>query len=329
MRKKVSVIIVTFNSIRYLPQVFRALFSQTVASEMEVIVVDNNSDEETKTFLKKQQVKTIFNGDNAGFAKANNQGIAHAEGEYVLCLNHDVILEPDYIEKTIEFMKERRDVGATSGFIKKWDFAYSSFTSTVDTLGFSIFKNHKVIDAHERSFADGKTVEVFGVSAAVATYSRAAIEKLIEISGHFFDDSYGSYKEDVDVAYRLRHAGFRSYVLKNAIAYHDRWETGSGNKSFKTQREARKTKPAFINQMSYANHLITLYKNEFVVNLFKYAPQIILFEFKKLAFIILFEPKTIVGLFTFIKTITLTLKKRRDIFKTTKISSADIVEWLE
>ncbi len=254
----VSVIMVTFNSIRYLPEVFESLKKQTIFNEIEVIVVDNNSDEKTRQFLRKQDIQLIENSENSGYVHANNQGIAQARGEYVLCLNHDVILNERYIEECYMFLQKNQNVGSVSGFLKKWDFINSLFTDQVDTLGFKVFKNHKVIDQSEISFNNEGVAEVFGVSAAAAMYSKKAMQEIEQISGSFFDESFGSYKEDVDVAYRLRHAGYTSYVLKNALAYHDRWETGSSNTNVASGMQARNIKSKAVNQMSYRNHLIVL-----------------------------------------------------------------------
>lgn len=324
----VSIILVSFNSIRYLPEVFQALKKQTYQN-LQIIVIDNNSDVETKTFLKNQStIELIENTENTGFAIANNQGIERARGDFVLCLNHDVVLEEDYIEKCVRFLRKNEKAGAVSGYIKKWDFNNSMFTEKVDTLGFKIFKNHKVIDQDIIEFDTEGVAPVFGVSAAVAMYRRSAIDELIRISGHFFDGSFESYKEDVDVAYRLLHAGFKSFVLRDAIAYHDRWETGSGRKSVSAEKEARKAKPEFINRLSYQNHLAVLVKNEFILNLLIYAPFIIFFELQKLVFYAVFERSTLRGLFGFMQSLTLTLQKRRDIFKSSRISPADISEWL-
>lgn len=324
---KVSVIIVTYNSARYLPALFEALKSQTIYSDMEIIVVDNNSDTETKQFLRRQNIQLIENTENAGFARANNQGIARSRGEYILCLNHDVVLDERYIEECVTFLKTHKEVGSVSGFIKKWDFEHSKFTEIVDTLGFKIFKNHKVIDQNIISFDMEGKAEVFGVSAAVAMYSKHAIDEIQRISGTFFDEDLGSYKEDVDVAYRLRHAGYTSYVIDSARAFHDRWETGSSNADAASGMKARKVKSGAVNQMSYRNHLIVLLKNEYVLNFLLFGVFILIFEIKKFTYLLLFERSTLSGIFSFFKSISLTLKKRHDIFINSKISASGISKW--
>ncbi|MDD5074154.1 MAG: glycosyltransferase, partial [Candidatus Shapirobacteria bacterium] len=83
-------------------------------SDIEVIIVDNNSTDGTREYLKqltvdsqKLKVKTILNDDNAGFAKAVNQGIRVARGKYVLLLNSDIRVLSGSIEKLIKLMDSK------------------------------------------------------------------------------------------------------------------------------------------------------------------------------------------------------------------------------
>ncbi|MBU1118921.1 glycosyltransferase family 2 protein [Patescibacteria group bacterium] len=327
MRPLVSVIIVTFNSERYLPHLFKSIKNQTWYEKCEVIVIDNDSKDGTKKIVHNEHCSVIENNDNAGFAKANNQGIERVMGDYIFCLNHDVILEEDYIENLVTFLEEHKKAGAVSGTVKKWDFANRKKTEKIDTLGFKMYKNHKVVDITEKPDGDLPSYDVFGVSAAVVMYRKSCLDTLRDISGHYFDDDLVSYKEDVDIAYRILHAGYTSSIVRDAVAYHDRWETGSGQSSVKQKREARKSKPVFINQLSYRNHLIVLFKNEFWSNLLIYSVFILFFELQKFVYFLLFEPKTVLGLGQFIKAIPLTRAKRRAIFNKTTISKQDIRKW--
>lgn len=330
-RPRVSIVMLTFNSIRYLPFVFDSVFKQTVIDDIEFIVVDNASDIKTKRFLRAQkEIVLIENEHNTGFAEGNNIGIERAQGDFILCLNHDVILKPDYIEKLALYMDEHPYVGSASGAIYKWDFKRKkSLTDMVDTLGFRVNRSRKIVDAdvfYDDADQDGG-VEVFGVSAAVAMYRREAVDQLIAVSGHFFDPDFIAYKEDIDVAYRLRHLGFRSFVVKDAIAFHDRWETGSGKKGFKKLKTSRKQKQ-FVNELSYKNHLILLFKNEFYSQLFIDGFFILFFEVSKFFYLLIFETRTLKGLFSFFKELPLTLKKRHAIFRKSQVKRDFFADWI-
>lgn len=323
----VSVVIVTYNSQKYLPYLFESLEKQTIFNDLEIIVVDNASADDTIEFLKPKKIFLIQNKLNQGFAKANNQGFAKASGEFILCLNQDVILEPDYIERLVGFLLENRKAGAVAGKILKWDFKNKIKTRLVDTLGFKIFKSHQVVDQTTLDFGFELNKEVFGVCAAAAMYRRESLEKIFKISGHFFDPDFSSYKEDVDLAFRFRHAGFKSFIVSQARCYHDRWATGNQKNGLMDKIESRKSRPSLINRWSYRNHLTVLVKNEFLANLFWYLPNIMFFEVRRILFYLLFEPKTVLGLFDFLKSFTLTLAKRRAIFKKTTLQPTDISGW--
>ena len=111
------------------------LTPQASSASYEIIVVDNHSTDGTREYLEKFQnsktqklkkhqasskrsadwrrvikLQTIFNNDNLGFAKANNQGIKIAEGKYILLLNSDTIVSPQVLEKMIEFAGKKKEI---------------------------------------------------------------------------------------------------------------------------------------------------------------------------------------------------------------------------
>ena len=89
---KVSIIIASFNNFMLLKSCLNSLEDCTQGINYEVIIVDNNSDEETVNYLrsiKRTNYTIIYNKENLGFAKANNQGIKIAGGEYLVLLNND------------------------------------------------------------------------------------------------------------------------------------------------------------------------------------------------------------------------------------------------
>lgn len=107
-----SIIIVTYKP----GDIFRACLQSLRASEdieFELIVVDNNSQDETLATAREffPEAALIANQDNRGFASANNQGLAIAQGKYQLLLNPDVILEPQTLHTLIAFMDEHPSIG--------------------------------------------------------------------------------------------------------------------------------------------------------------------------------------------------------------------------
>jgi GT2 family glycosyltransferase len=139
-------------------------------------------------------------------------------------------------------------------------------------------------------------LEVFGVSGAFPMYRRSALEQIAFADGNFFDESYFMYKEDADVAYRLRSAGMNSVVLLVVVAYHDRSGAGPKEVSDWAAAENKKKHPEVVRYHSYKNHLMTLYKNEYWQNALLDWPWIIWYEGKKFGWFLLFDREVLKGL---------------------------------
>ena len=105
----VSVLICTFNSRRVLPACLQAL-RQQACGPVEVVIVDNASSDGTREILDHLQApeyQVILNRENAGFAAAQNQAIRRARGEWLLSLNADVVLTPDFISQLLAAAEAR------------------------------------------------------------------------------------------------------------------------------------------------------------------------------------------------------------------------------
>lgn len=111
-----SVIIVSWKVKEKLRANLEALFNSQGDFSYEVFVVDNNSQDGTVEMLKNDfpQVKLISNFDNLGFAKANNQAIKEALGDYLLLLNPDMLLNPDTLDKSLKNAKNNQQAIVSS-----------------------------------------------------------------------------------------------------------------------------------------------------------------------------------------------------------------------
>jgi len=120
---------------------------------------------------------------------------------------------------------------------------------------------------------------VFGVSGAAAFY-RTAMIRDIAYEGQFFDEEFFAYKEDVDVAWRARHRGWKAWYVPTAKATHARgWK-----------KKSRSSIPLFVRKHSYQNRFYTLIKNEPAGwHLIKVLPILFVKEAAKLAYILVRE----------------------------------------
>lgn len=161
---------------------------------------------------------------NRGFAAAANRGIAAGTAKYVLCLNQDARLESDYLARLVARMEADPKLGSVSGKLLHQPDPDGSPDGLIDSAGFAIRRGRRPIDIGQGEVDDGRFDrwrEVFGVTGAAALYRRSALER-VAIDGEYFDERFFMYKEDVDLAWRLRAAGYTSAVDGAAVAYHAR-----------------------------------------------------------------------------------------------------------
>jgi len=346
---KLAISLVTYNGEKYLPFCLKSLFKQTFR-DFNLLIIDNGSTDRTLSYLKENypQLKVVSHKENLGYARAHNQAIGWTKSDYVMLLNQDIFLNQDYLEKAVSYLEENREVASLTGKILFWDYSknYEAQnellpfkTKIIDSLGLKVFKNHRVIDLGQGEKDKGQydeVKEIFGVSGALPIYRRLALESVkVKINqglnkAEYLDEDFFAYKEDIDLAYRLRLAGYQSVYLPEAVAYHDRSVKGKKNLSDKTAALGRKDRNKMIRIYSYKNHLLTILKNEFWQNMIKYYFQIKFYEWKKFFYILFFEPSTLRGLRMFYKQKSRILKKRKYIIKNIrKIKAEDLAKWYE
>ncbi|WP_317983790.1 glycosyltransferase family 2 protein [Paenibacillus spiritus] len=317
--KKVTVHIVTYNSAGDIAGCLAAVRQQEYPVA-EILVVDNASTDGTREAVlvfgteetpepvpdgdpsskaSNTPVRLISNPVNTGFAPAHNQAIAASEADYILVLNPDVTLEPDYVSRLVAVMEANPRIGSATGkLLSKAD------PNIVDSTGLVMNRMRRAFDRGMGEPAGNWTEsgEVFGVSGAAAMYSRRMIEE-ISIEGEFFDGDFFAYKEDVDVAWRARLLGWTAYYDAEAIAYHERgWKTSG-----------RTTRPLFIRRMSYMNRYKMLAKNEPARSLLTTLLVSLPYELAVHGYMLLREPKVLTAWGSFFRQWSVLRRKRKQI----------------
>lgn len=339
--KKLSINLVTWNGEKYIPFLFDSLKKQTLSArggsvyhgDWKLVILDNYSTDNTVSEIKKQiadfpvEVELIESNENLGFATGHNKLYKKNSSEYFLLLNQDMYLESDCLEKLVKFMDGNEDCVVASPRLMRWDFAEEKFTNKIDTLGLKVLRNRRVIEKYTGKDWDEKkskmelshrthdgAMEVFGVSGALPVFRKSAIDKI-----GLFDNSFGTYKEDVDLAFRLRSAGHKAFVLLDTVAYHDRTAVGTDKMSVKN----KKSQSDYVKYYSYRNHLITILKNEYWQNYLLDFFFIEWYELRKFLYFLLFDRKVLRGIKDIIK-MSEDLKIKR-----LKIKRLRKVEWRE
>ena len=209
----VSVVVPNWNGRHWLPGCLEALTGQTVAPS-EVIVVDNGSRDGSLTYLATEHpaVRIIALPENTGFAHAANRGLTAARHQLVALINTDVILAPDWIARMAAVMGEHR--GAASVACKMLSL---SEPDRIYDAG-DVLRRDGACEQRGRFMRDDGRFDspgdVFGACAGAALYRRAAV---LSVGG--FDERYFAYLEDVDLALRLRLAGW-GCRYEPAVALH-------------------------------------------------------------------------------------------------------------
>lgn len=98
--KKVSIIIPCYNQAEYLTESFESALQQTYKN-IEIIIVNDGSSDNTKDIARELPYNILINQDNKGLSFARNEGIRCSTGDYILTLDADDKISPDFIEKTI------------------------------------------------------------------------------------------------------------------------------------------------------------------------------------------------------------------------------------
>ena len=330
-----------------MPFLAASLKKQTFQN-FDLKIIDNGSSDKTLDSLAQffPEKKPISYKKNLGFSKAHNLLIAWTKEPYLLILNQDIILNPDYLEKAVNFLDEHPEASGVMGKILKWDFTSfneasarqvkNKLTNIIDSLGIKIYKNHQSADIGQGEKDDNKNQEpeeIFGLSGAASFFRKNDLEKIKITLGQgngekheYFDEDFFAYKEDVDLAYRLRLAGLKTFLLPKIIAYHAR-SIGHFEKTIKQERAAR---PSAVKIYSYRNHLSILVKNEFLKNKLKYFWPIFWYEFKKLAYLLIFERSTLKALPMFFQDKSKMKQKRKFIIKNIrKIKADELAKWYE
>jgi len=338
---QLQISLVLWNGEKYLPACFESLLAQTF-TDFTLLVIDNASTDAsvavTKRYLERfgGRMRLIQNTENLGFARAHNQGIAQCVSPLIMLLNQDMQIEPNYVAILMAFMEANPQVGSVSGALYRWDCRTpeglngGGKTAMIDSLGLKVFKNGRVIEQHAGEEDTGQwqqPMAVFGVSGALPLYRLGALQS-IAFGETFFDEDFFMYKEDVDLAFRLRWAGYSSFVVPTAKAYHDRTASHREGLRFNEQLAHRTSKRAFINYHSYKNHLFVLAKNLQDGLAWRMLPRVVCFELIKALWILVREWGSLRAWLVFFKMLPATLAKRRQIAKTRSILGKEMYRWM-
>lgn len=241
----VSLVILNWNGKKWLQQCLPSLYKVTY-SPLEIIVVNNGSTDDSGLFLKKYYPKVcvVDIKVNIGYAAANNVGVQHTKGKYVLLMNNDTKVTPAFIEPMVRDLEADKTIGAVQPQMrslinpKQMDSVGSYLTSTGFLYYLGYMKPYKN-PLYQRQHL------VYSVKGACFMMSR---KDYIGLGG--FDEDFVSYVEETDLCHRIWLSGKKVLYEPKSIMYH--W--GGGDTKIMTKNEINIFR-------SFRNRIFSYYKN--------------------------------------------------------------------
>lgn len=254
----VSIIIVNLDGRHWLEQCLPTLQAQTF-QDFETVVVDNGSADDSVRWLRENWpgVRIIVANRNLGFARANNIAIRETSSKYVVALNNDTLVDPDWLHQLVAAVQSSDETGMAASHIVIWNHTeiLDSTGIEVDQTGLAWNRGWGLSSNHAAFPAD-----VFGPSGAAALYRRQMLEEI-----GLFDEDFFMYYEDVDLAWRAQRAGWKCRYAAGATVRH--WHSASAQKD-----------PGFKVFLLSRNKIWTILKNYAWPNLFWQMPKIVLYD---------------------------------------------------
>lgn len=235
---KLSITIVNYNQ-KYFPRLcVEALKKSKTDFDFETIVCDNNSKDESLVYLKKAaekgDIKLVEPGKNLGYGSGNNFAAKEAKGKYILILNADIMVEPDTLQKLVDYLEKHDDVGMIgpklvyhSGEVQRSCRRHFRFFDLFVKRTFlkkiwpfkKRYENYLMEDFNHEST---QTVDL--ITGAFMMMPKDVFDEV-----HGFDERYFLFMEDFDLCRKVQSAGYKVvyYPETKAIHYHKRLSEGA------------------------------------------------------------------------------------------------------
>jgi GT2 family glycosyltransferase len=307
--------------------------------DLEVVLVNNDDNQAAQIralvkALGDERVRLLELEHGAGFARGINAGIKATTAELVFFANSDLFVSDGYVDELVSFFARHPRASCATGKILRYDLEGDLETNIIDTTGLTIGRDRRVADRGENEADTGRferEEEVFGVSGAALVARRAALED-VAVGGEYLDESFHMYKEDIDLSWRFRLAGWECWYVPSAVAHHGRTVHGLGRRSYLADmrrfHENEQAKPILTRMNSMRNHWLLLLKNEDLSNFLRDAVRILGREALVLGYNVVSSPAdTMTTLASLLRTIPEARLKRRTIKRRQHVSPAEVRRW--
>lgn len=317
----ISVIIVNWNSGRQLGRCLECLEGQT-HRPVEIIVVDNAStDDSLAPALSAGRVQVQRSSSNLGFCRAFNQGLALSRGEFIVSLNPDAYLLPDFLARLGDLLAKKPAAGLACG--KLWHGEGLGAGYVLDSTGLFLSRTRRPYDRGQGQVDRGqydRTEEVFGACGAAWMARRAMLED-VRCLNEVLDEDFFAYYDDVDLAWRARARGWQCWYEPAAAGWHAR---GGGDT---LRKPSRSPKLAFAQRQALKNRYLMMLKNDTLAGLLPALPAILAEDSIRLAYMAARRPVLLGAYLDILHLFPRMLAKRREIQRRRLVPAHAVSRW--
>lgn len=248
-KPKVAVVIVHWNRRELLERFLPALMKTTYPN-VEIVVADNSSDDDSLAFLSENYpaIKVVLNDKNYGYAGGYNQSLQHVDADYYVLLNNDIEVPPGWLEPIIDVMSNDTKIAAAQPKVldynnhKKFEYAGAG-GGYIDVFGYAFCRGRlfEVLETDNNQYDE--TTSVFWSTGACMIVQAKVFKQLGGFDEHFF-----AHMEEIDLCWRMQLAGYKLKIVPQSTVYH----VGGGTLN---KQSPQKT------YLNFRNNLIMLTKN--------------------------------------------------------------------
>ncbi len=286
----ISVVIVSYNSERFLKENIESLIAQTEPFH-RIIIVDNNSlDKSCEIISGFRNVSLIKLDENIGYSAALNRGIKECSSDLVLAANSDIKLDKNFNRIIKAKFEEDAGIDIASPLILRFDG--KTIDSAGQILSFSMYPV-EIGFGTRLDQNDIKESEVFSVCGAATVFRQESLERL-KVEDEFYDESFFMFWEDFDIGWRANLYGMNLKLLPTAKVFHFRG--GTLKRSFFAKFSMALARPGDIKFHLVKNRYLTLIKNFRFRKNWHHIPMIVLKDLLWVGILTLSSPKIIIKL---------------------------------
>jgi len=335
---RASVLIPTYGDAHLLTKSLPVFLADPEA-DVEIVVINNDPAQDVPGAIGPQvhdpRVKVVEMGVHGDFPRGVNRGVRESTGDLVMLCNADLFPSRDYLSVVEEFFAEHPRAGAAIGKLLRFDLDTDRPTRVIDSAGLILTRQRRLKARGEGEIDVGQyddETEMFALDGAGIVVRRSALKE-IAVEGEYLDPNFVAHKEDHDISWRLRLAGWECWYVPKAVAYHGRTTRGLGSTSYLKAiadfHRQEQTKSDRVRMHAMKNQWLLLLKNEDSFNFLRDLPFILSRELMVVTHNAIFAPRALKAIPVTLRILPDTLRKRRIAKARQRMAPSQLRRWLD